>query len=389
MNIKDYVIKERDYIYSLRRYFHKYPEESLKEYKTAKKIEEELDKLNIPHKRVGETGVLGIIKGKKTSNKVLAIRADIDALKIPDLKEEEYKSENDGYNHACGHDGHTASLLGTAKILKEREEELAGEVRLFFQQAEEIGQGARVFIKEGCLDGVEEIIGAHVSSGIDLGKVSVTSGPSFASCDYFKITVKGKGGHVSAPHLSIDALYIASQIVVNLQSIVSRQTDPIDTVVVGVGLIKGGTTYNTVAGEIVLEGTTRAFTFESREKTNKSVEKIAKSIGESYGAEVIVEFRDYASPLVNDEGVSAEVAIIAKDIVGEDNVITNHPKKLGADDFAEFLVEVPGTYIQVGTRNKTNSNTSVAHHNDLFDIDEEGLLIITNIETEYILNKFL
>lgn len=389
MNIKDYVIKERDYIYSLRRYFHKYPEESLKEYNTAKKIEEELDKLNIPHKRVGETGVLGIIKGKKISNRVLAIRADIDALKIPDLKEEAYKSKNVGYNHACGHDGHTASLLGTAKILKEKEEELAGEVRLFFQQAEEIGQGARIFINEGYLDGVEEIIGAHVSSGIDLGKVSVTSGPSFASCDYFKITVKGKGGHVSAPHLSIDALYIASQIVVNLQSIVSRQTDPIDTVVVGIGLIKGGTTYNTVAGEIVLEGTTRAFTFESREKTNKSVEKIAKNIGESYGAEVIVEFRDYASPLVNDERVSTEVAIVAKDIVGEENLITNHPKKLGADDFAEFLVKVPGTYIQVGTRNETNANTSVAHHNDLFDIDEEGLLIITNIETEYILNKLI
>ena len=389
MNIKDYVIKEKDYIYSLRRYFHKYPEESLKEYNTAKKIEEELDKLNIPHKRVGETGVVGIIKGKKSSNRVLAIRADIDALKVPDLKEIEYKSQNNGYNHACGHDGHTASLLGTAKILKEKEEELAGEVRLFFQQAEEIGQGAKIFINEGYLNGVEAIIGAHVSSGIDLGKVSVTSGPNCASCDYFKITVKGKGGHVSAPHLSIDALYIASQIVVNLQSIVSRQTDPIDTVVVGVGLIKGGTTYNTVAGEITLEGTTRAFTFESREKTNKSVEKIAKSIGESYGAEVVVEFRDYASPLVNDEKVSTEVALIAKDIVEEENVITNHPKKLGADDFAEFLIEVPGTYIQVGTRNKTNSNTAVAHHNDLFDIDEQGLLVVTNIEVDYVLNKLL
>ena len=387
MNIKDYVIKEKDYIYSLRRYFHKYPEESLKEYNTAKKIEEELDKLNIPHKRVGETGVVGIIKGKKSSNRVLAIRADIDALKVPDLKEIEYKSQNNGYNHACGHDGHTASLLGTAKILKEKEEELAGEVRLFFQQAEEIGQGAKIFINEGYLNGVEAIIGAHVSSGIDLGKVSVTSGPNCASCDYFKITVKGKGGHVSEPHLSIDSLYIASQIVVNLQSIVSRQTDPIDTVVVGIGLIKGGTTYNTVAEETIIEGTTRAFTFESREKTNKSIEKIAKNIGESYGAEIIVEFRNYASPLINDERVSTEVALIAENIVGEENVITNYPKKLAADDFAEFLVEVPGTYIQVGTRNKTNSNTSVAHHNDLFDLDEEGILLITNIEVDYVLEK--
>lgn len=389
MGIKDYVLKEKDYIISLRREFHKYPEVSLKEYKTAKRIEEELDKLNIPHKRVGETGVLGIISGKNPSNKVIAIRADIDALKVPDDKEVEYKSQNEGYHHACGHDAHTASLLGAAKILKERENELNGEVRLFFQQAEEIGQGAKIFIKEGALDRVEEILGAHVSSHLDVGQVSVTSGPIAASCDYFKITVKGKGGHVSVPHLSIDALYIASQIVINLQSIVSRQTDPVDTVVVGVGVITGGTIYNAVAEEVVLEGTTRTFTFETREKTNKNVEKIAKSIGEIYGAEVSVEFKDYASPLINDEKVSDEVASIANTIVGEENVITNYPKRLGADDFAEFLIEVPGTYIHVGTKNSCNFNTSSEHHNHLFDIDEEGLLITTNIEVDYVLSKLL
>lgn len=389
MSIKDYVLKEKDYIISLRREFHKYPEVSLKEYKTAKRIEEELDKLNIPHKRVGETGVLGIIKGNSESNRVIALRADIDALKVPDDKEVEYKSQNEGYHHACGHDAHTSSLLGAAKILKEREEELKGEVRLFFQQAEEIGQGAKIFIKEGVLDGVEEILGAHVSSHLDVGKVSVTSGPIAASCDYFKIKVKGKGGHVSVPHLSIDALYIASQIVINLQSIVSRQTDPVDTVVVGVGVITGGTIYNAVAEEVVLEGTTRTFSFETREKTNKNVEKIAKSIGEIYGAEVLVEFKDYASPLINDEKVSEEVATIANTIVGEDNVITNSPKRLGADDFAEFLIEVPGTYIHVGTKNSCNSNTASEHHNHLFDIDEEGLLITTNIEVDYVLSKLL
>ena len=387
MNIKDYVIKEKDYITSLRREFHKYPEVGLKEYETAKRIEDELDKLNIPHKRIGETGVLGVIKGGNSSNKVIAIRADIDGLKVPDDKDVEYKSQNDGYHHACGHDAHTASLLGTAKILKEREKELNGEVRLFFQQAEEIGQGAKIFIKEGALDGVEEIIGAHVSSHLDVGKVSVTSGPISASCDYFKIVVKGRGGHVSTPHLSIDALYVASQIVVNLQSIVSRQTDPVDTVVVGVGVISGGTIYNAVAEEVVLEGTTRTFTLESRERTNNNVEKIAKNIGEIYGAEVTVEFKDYASPLINDERVTKEVEVIANSILGKENVITNYPKSLGADDFAEFLLEVPGTYINVGTRNSYNSNTSVEHHNHLFDIDEEGLLITTNIEVDYVLNK--
>lgn len=387
MNIKDYVLKEKDYIISLRREFHKYPEVSLKEYKTAQKIEEELDKLNIPHKRIGETGVLGVIKGNGSSDKIIALRADIDALKVPDDKEVDYKSQNNGYHHACGHDAHTASLLGAAKILKEKEAELNGEVRLFFQQAEEIGAGAKIFIKEGALDGVDEIIGAHVSSHIEVGKASVTSGPISASCDYFKIIVKGRGGHVSTPHLSIDALYIASQIVVNLQSIVSRQTDPVDTVVVGVGLINGGTIYNAVAEEVTLEGTTRAFSFATRERTNKNVEKIAKAIGESYGAEVTVEFKDYASPLINDERVTKEVADIASKIIGEENVITNAPKRLGADDFAEFLIEVPGTYIHVGTKNSCNSNTCAEHHNHLFDIDEDGLLITTNIEVDYVLNK--
>lgn len=387
MSIKDYVLKEKEYIVSLRREFHKYPEVSLKEYKTAQKIEEELDKLNIPHKRIGETGVLGVIKGNGSLNKVIALRADIDALKVPDDKNVEYKSQNDGYHHACGHDAHTASLLGAAKILKEKEEELNGEVRLFFQQAEEIGAGAKIFIKEGALEGVDEILGAHVSSHIEVGKASVTSGPISASCDYFKIIVKGRGGHVSTPHLSIDALYIASQIVVNLQSIVSRQTDPVDTVVVGIGLINGGTIYNAVAEEVTLEGTTRAFSFETRERTNKNVEKIAKLIGESYGAEVIVEFKDYASPLINDEKVTNEVANIASKIIGEENVITNSPKRLGADDFAEFLIDVPGTYIHVGTKNTCNLNTCAEHHNHLFDIDEEGLLITTNIEVDYVLDK--
>lgn len=389
MSIKEYVLKEKDYIISLRREFHKQPEVSLKEYKTAKRIEEELDKLNIPHKRIGETGILGIIKGPNSTGKIIALRADIDALKVPDDKDVEYKSQNEGYHHACGHDAHTASLLGAAKILKERENELKGEVRLFFQQAEEIGQGARIFIKEGALEGVEEILGSHVSSHLDIGQVSVTSGSISASCDYFKIKVKGKGGHVSVPHLSIDALYIASQIVINLQSIVSRQTDPVDTVVVGVGVITGGTIYNAVAEEVVLDGTTRTFSFETREKTNKNVEKIAKSTGEIYGAEVSVEFKDYASPLINDERVSEEVANLAKTIVGEENVITNSQKRLGADDFAEFLIEVPGTYIHVGTKNSCNSNTSSEHHNHLFDIDEEGLLITTNIEVDFALSKLL
>lgn len=385
--LDQYVLNEKDYIISLRRYFHKHPEESLCEFKTAEKIEEELDKLNISHRRVGKTGVLGIIKGKKDSHKVIALRADIDGLKVRDLKDVDYKSENEGFMHACGHDGHTASLLGAAKILKSKEELFGGEIRLLFQQAEEIGHGARIFINEGCLKDVDKILGFHVSSDIPVGKVAVSYGASFASCDYFKIRVKGKSAHVSRPHLSVDALYIASQIVVNIQSIVSRQTDPINSVLVGIGTLKAGTIYNAVAEDAVLEGTTRAFSKESRDKTNNEISRISKGIGDVYGAEIEVEFKDYASPLINDKSVTDDVKSVVENVVGNSNIITDYPKALGADDFAEYLLKVPGTYLRIGTRNEDNKSTCMPHHNGQFDIDEEALLIGTNIEVEFAINS--
>lgn len=388
MKINNYVESEKDYIISLRRYFHSHPEESLKEFNTANKIEEELKKLNIECRRVGGTGVIGIIKGKIQSKRVIAIRADIDGLKITDLKEEDYKSREDGYMHACGHDGHIASLIGTAKILKERENILEGEIKLFFQQAEEIGKGAKIFIQEGYLDGVESILGIHVASDIDVGKAALLSGPRFAACDYFKIKIKGRSAHVSTPHLSVDALYVASQIVVNLQSIVSRQTNPVDTVVVGIGTLKAGTIYNAVAGEAVLEGTSRTFLTESREYTRKAIKGIAENIGKMYNAEIQVEFVDNASALVNDEKTTTELVEIAKEIIGEEGIITNnYPKKLSADDFADYILKVPGAYVEIGSKNFKNHNTCVPHHNELFDIDEEALLIATNLEVNYVLSK--
>lgn len=387
MVIKDYVIKEKDYIVSLRRYFHENPEESLKEYITAEKIEEELNKLGIPSKRVGETGVLGVIKGDLKGENTVALRADIDALKVNDYKNEEYKSKKDGFMHACGHDGHTASLLGAAKILNEKKVMISGEIRLFFQQAEEIGQGAKIFINEGLLENVDSIFGVHVASDIPVGKVAIVEGPICASCDYFKIKVKGKSAHVSKLHLSVDALYIASQIVVSVQGIVSRNTDPVDTVIVGIGTMKAGTIYNAVAGEVVLEGTTRTFTKESRDRANKSIADIARNIASMYNVEVEVEFRDYASPLVNDSIVCSEIHNVAEKVVGDTNIIRNYPKKLGADDFAEYLMLVPGAYAQVGTRNRERPNTGVSHHNEYFDIDEEGLLVATNIQVDYVLNR--
>lgn len=387
MGLKDYVVKNREYITEMRRYFHAHPEVSLKEYNTCKKIEEELDEMGIPHRRVGETGVYGWIDGRGNGgkDKVMVLRADIDALAMEDLKEVSYCSKEEGVCHACGHDAHIATLLGAAKILKEKEQDFGGQVRLFFQQAEEIGQGARIFVKEGLMEGATRVFGAHVSSKLDSGTVSLTAGPQNASCDYFKIKVTGKGAHVSTPQLGIDAVYVASQIVVALQSIVARNTDPLETVVVGVGVLRAGTQYNIVAEHAEIEGTTRSFSKAVREFTNERVKTIAKQTAELYGAEAEVEFQGFANPLINDEEAVEEVTEVAKQVIEEKNIISNFEKMLGADDFADFLQETKGMYAFVGTRNKEKPNTASAHHHGLFDIDEEGLLLSCNLYVDYAL----
>ncbi|MFV0393834.1 MAG: M20 family metallopeptidase [Coprobacillaceae bacterium] len=390
MTIKEYVLKEKEYLITLRRWFHAHPEPSLKEYETCKKIAEELERYNIPYQYISDTAIYAIIKGKKGPGKIVALRSDIDALQMDDLKHEEYASKNPGCCHACGHDAHAATLLTAAKILKEKEEDFSGEIRLFFQPGEEIGAGARIFVNKGLMENVERIFGAHVSSAIDSGKISLTPGPMNASCDYFKIEVTGRGAHVSTPQDGIDALYIASQIVNNLQSIVSRNTAPNDTVIVGIGVLQAGTQYNIIAEHATLEGTTRTFTPEMRDFTNQKVISIATQTAQMYGATVNITFKDFAAPLVNDEIAAKEAYAIAKDIIGKENIITNQQKMLGADDYADFLQKAKGVYAFVGTKNINNSNTSVAHHHGLFDIDEEALLASCNLYIDYalsILNK--
>ena len=386
MTVKPYVLAEKAYLTDLRRHFHAHPEVSLKEYETCKKIEGELDSMGIPHKRIGETGVYGWIDGKKAGDGVtVALRADIDALAMEDLKEVPYHSQNAGVCHACGHDAHTATLLTAAKILKAKENEFSGQVRLFFQQAEEIGQGARQFVQAGLLDGVTRVFGAHVTSHLDSGKISLTAGPQNASCDYFKIQIHGKGAHVSTPQLGVDALYIASQIVVQLQTIVSRNTDPLETVVVGVGKLQAGTQYNIVAEHAVLEGTTRSFLPEVRKFTNDRVVRIAKETAALYGAEAEVEFFDFAAPLVNDAKAVEEVTAVTAEFLPREDIISDFQKALGADDFADYLAVTRGMYAFVGTRNSKDPHTAVAHHHGLFDVDEEALLISCNVYVDYAL----
>ena len=390
MGIKAYIQEERDYLIGLRRYFHAHPEASLEEYETAKKIEEELDKSGIPHKRVGDTGVYAWIDGTgpegAKGQRTMALRADTDALRMEDLKEGvPYRSQKEGLCHACGHDAHTAMLLTAAKVLQAKKNEFSGQIRLFFQQAEEIGAGARQFVAAGLMEGVDRVYGSHVCSSLPAGTISLTPGPRNASCDYFRIRITGKGAHVSTPHLGVDVLYIASQIVVNLQSIVARRTDPLDTVVVGVGKLTAGTAYNIVAEQAELEGTTRCFSPETRERTNRRVRETAEELCRLYGAEAEVEFKDFAAPLINDSTAAAEATRVAEEIYGPDRIIHDQQKALGADDFADYLAKAKGIYGFIGTGNPADPNTLSAHHHGLFDLDEESLLGGCNLYVDYAL----
>ena len=391
MALKEYVLEQKEYLTNMRQYFHAHPEVSLQEYHTCEKIEEELNLAGIPYRRVGETGVYAWIDGKKETvdqkkaSRIAALRADIDALAMEDLKTVSYRSSNPGVCHACGHDAHAATLLTAARILKSKEQEFSGQIRLFFQQAEEIGAGARLFVQDGLLEGVSRVFGAHVSSRLESGKIALTAGPQNASCDYFKIKVRGRGAHVSTPHLGVDAAYVASQIVVNLQSIAARSTNPLDTIVVGVGVVRAGTQYNIVAEHAELEGTTRTFLPEVREFTNRRVREIAEQTAHMYGAEAEVEFKDFAAPLINDPQAVKEVTAVTEQLIDRGQIVGDFEKALGADDFADYLAVTRGMYAFVGTHSEKKPGSGVAHHHGLFDVDEEALLLSCNVYVDYAL----
>ena len=371
----------------LRRYFHSHPELPKEEFNTAKKIEEELDKLNIEHKRVGETGVYAEIIGTKDdkANKTIVLRADIDALPIEETNNCEYKSLNEGVMHACGHDAHTASLLVSAKILSENKNLFSGKIKLCFQQAEEIGYGARLFIDGGYLEGASRSFGIHVGSNIPVGSIVIMEGANNASVDWFRISIEGKASHVSTPELGCDAAYIISQIVVAVQSLVTRTTSPMENVLIGIGKINAGTGYNIVAENATAEGTIRVFSPEIRNSIKERLENLVYSISQIYGAKAHIEWKDFTSPLINDSIATKEAQIVARKLFEKDKIITSRKPSLSGDDMAEFINKVPGVYAFVGTRNEAIENTTVAHHNSNFDIDENGLKTSIKITTLYAL----
>lgn len=385
-SIKEEVAAGADEVIALRRYFHQHPEPSLKEYETIKRIKEELTKLDIPYEAVGETGAIGTIEGQKGPGKTILLRADIDALELEDAKDVDYKSKYPGLHHACGHDGHTSALLGAAKILKAYQENFAGTIKLAFQQAEEIGAGARQFVQGGFVDNVDQVFGLHLDSSVPVGKIVSVPGATNASCDIFKIKVHGKSAHAARPDQGVDALLAAAAITVELQSIVAREVNPLDNVVVAVGTLNAGTRYNIVANQAELEGTVRTFSHETRDFVLGAVERIARDVAQSHRCTVEFENYDAAAPLINAAEPAQRAAKLAAEIVGSENVITDQPKSLGADDFADFLAEAPGVYARVGTRDLDDKETWYGHHHENFDIDERGLAYATEIHVRYALD---
>lgn len=379
------VTKIEPEIIKWRRYLHQHPEASLKEYETKKWIQGKLKEFDVEFINVGETGTLATIEGSQPGKTIL-LRADIDALELPDVTGKEYSSKNPGLNHACGHDGHTASLLGVTKILKKHQGELSGTILLAFQQAEEIGAGARQFVEAGLVENVDQVFGIHLSSALPVGKLVTTPGANNASCDIFNIKVHGLSSHAARPDEGRDALLAAASIVVELQKIVAREVNPLESAVVAVGVLDAGTRYNIVANQASIEGTVRTFSHETRAQVLTAVERIAKSVAEAHRTTIEFEVYDAAAPLINDHEATAFATEIAASLVGHENVITDSPKSLGADDFADFLAVAQGLYAFVGSHDPNNPETQYGHHHEKFDIDESSLAIASAFHLKYALS---
>ncbi len=375
----DRVLRDKERIVALRRELHRCAELALREYQTAAVIERELDALGIGHKRVGETGVLGTLCGAKAAGRAVALRADIDALPIREETESDYRSVTDGVMHACGHDAHTACLLGAAAVLAGMRDRFGGEVRFLFQPAEETGGGAAELIAAGALQGVDRVFGIHVAPDLPVGTVSIKPGPNNAAVDRFCISLHGRAAHVSTPHLGADALYAACQTVAALQGLVSRRSSPTEPIVIGAGRLNAGTTYNAVAEYAELEGTTRTVSQEVRMQVRRWIDETACHVAAVSGAAAEVIWTGVCSAVVNDAAACAEAQRAARAFDGGLTVIDDRPLSLGGDNFAEYLREVPGCYAYLGTADPRRPNTLAGIHNGHFDLAEDMLVTGTGL----------
>lgn len=368
------LLQIKDEMIANRRFLHQHPELSFEEKETSQFIEQKLKEYGINViEHYGKYGLIGRLKGSG-QGPTIAFRADFDALPIQDQKDVSYKSSVPGVMHACGHDGHTAALLGLAKVLKQFEQEIKGKIIFLFQPAEEKPPGgAKFMIEDGVLDNVDFIFGAHVDTSLPVGTVAVGSGYKMAAVDYFKIEVEGKGGHGAYPHAAVDSIVIGTTIVNSLQQIVSRKVDPQKSAVVTVGTFHAGKAFNVIPDTAVIEGTVRTFEEEVQHLVEREIKEISSGIANAFGAKATVTYERGYPALYNHENETNVIKEAFSEVF--DNSVVPLQSTMGAEDFAYYLKHKPGSYFKVGARNN-DPRTQYPHHHPKFDFDEEALLNI-------------
>ncbi len=383
MDVNKKVSQYKQYIIDMRREFHMHPEPSWKEVETSGRVKRELDRMGISYRSVADPGLVATIEGAK-AGKTIALRADMDALEVTEANETDYKSQNEGISHACGHDAHMAMLLGAAQVLNDMKNELQGTVKLIFQPAEELVSGAETVIREGGLDGVDSIFGIHIFGLLPIGLICAQEGARLSSADHFEITVKGQGGHGGMPQQGVDAVVAASAVVMNLQSIVSREIDPVDPAVVSVGMFHAGTRNNVIADTARLEGTVRLFNSEIGKQMPGIIERIAKSTAQAYRADAELTYTVGVPPTVNDPTCTKRAVETIRKIAGE-TALFEAPQATGAEDFAFYAEKVPGVFVILGAGNEKKGAVYPQHH-EKFTIDEDALEIGTALHVQYALD---
>ncbi|TBX17317.1 peptidase M20 [Clostridium perfringens] len=391
INLMNEAQELKDLLVALRRDFHENPELGFEEWRTSGKIKEFLTNEGIEYRETAKTGVCGIIKGtlKDDSKKdrCIALRADIDGLPMDDKKTCSYSSKIKGRMHACGHDAHTTILLGAAKLLSRHRDKFSGTVKLLFEPAEETTGGAPIMIEERVLENprVEKIIGLHVEETLDAGQIMIKKGVVNAASNPFTIKIKGRGGHGAYPHMAVDPIVMASQVVLGLQTIVSREIKPVNPAVVTVGSINGGTAQNIIPDEVILKGVIRTMTLEDRAYAKERLREIATSICTAMRGECEIDIEESYPCLYNNSSVVDLVTEAAKEIIGSQNVKEQEAPKLGVESFAYFALERDSAFYFLGARNEER-NIIYSAHNSRFDIDENLLPIGVSIQCKAALN---
>jgi amidohydrolase len=362
----------RERIVDLRRDFHQHPEIALQEVNTAKKVEGILKGLGMGTKMmVKGTGVCGTLKGS-LPGKTIALRADLDALPVQEETDLPYKSKNAGAMHACGHDAHTAMLLGAAMVLAEWEKELAGNVVFIFQPAEETGAGAKPMVEEGVLEGVDSIFGLHVYVPMAFGTLGYKTGPFMAAGDFFDVKILGKGGHGGLPHLAVDPIAIAANAISSLQTIVSREVDPLESAVLSICKMEAGRgAYNIIPDSATFGGTIRSHSPELREYLSRRVKEILEGVTSGMRGSYEFNLMRKFPAVINEEKMTELVVKVAQDLLGKDKVSQMKPL-MGSEDFSYYLQKIPGTFVFLGVENKEKGIIYPQHH-PRYDIDEDIL----------------